>query len=377
MTFCKNTAHLTAIAVALTFLGNAQASYTVIDDDLLPTAIVDARHVSSKLEQYDIPFAKNSYTLGTRGRRVADQLITSLQGASIKIIGRPDAQPGAKVLDADNTTPVSLASARTNSLRQYLLRQGIPASSITTTADDSPNPQANGSIYPSQITVSRPPSYDRTQLQPQPAQPAVVANSPALISPAPVVNKLVTPDRDQLIQFINQSVRSGAMEASVALTLMAHLLNESPANNKALPPVPTPPSIAPQTAVQPKAPAPLPAPPSVAPQIAVQPKAPAPAPAPVMASILVATPTLARKPAWVLSKTMTLRDNVNAWSKLAGWNPVRWAASNFFEVTETLPVEGDFPDVLRQVADASGLNICAHKTTRTIKVTDAGVDCRE
>lgn len=93
-------------------------------------------------------------------------------------------------------------------------------------------------------------------------------------------------------------------------------------------------------------------------------------------SLFLATPALIRKQNWQLDKTLTLKDNLDAWAKLAGWNPVTWEAANFYQVTTSSVLEGSFPDVLRQIAEGTGLNICAKKREKQIRVTDSTVSCK-
>lgn len=93
-------------------------------------------------------------------------------------------------------------------------------------------------------------------------------------------------------------------------------------------------------------------------------------------SLFLAIPALIRKQNWQLDKTLTLKDNLDAWAKLAGWNPVTWEAANFYQVTTSSVLEGSFPDVLRQIAEGTGLNICAKKREKQIRVTDSTVSCK-
>jgi len=147
------------------------------------------------------------------------------------------------------------------------------------------------------------------------------------------------------------------MDASVALTLISRLLNEQANKSAQLAPVYSPALIA------------APTPTLAAPQPLAQPTAPA------LSPLFVATPSLARRSSWALDKTQTLRDNLNTWAKIAGWNPFQWDASNYFQVTTSTTLEGTFPDVLRQIADSTGLNICARSNEKYVRVTDAGISC--
>lgn len=349
----KPSIHLIRLAVLLACFGTsmAHASYTVIDDDLLPTAVVEARKQAATTDQYDIPFAKNSIALGPLARRTIDVLIPSLQSASIKIIGRPDAAPNGKALSADGLTQQPLATSRAAALKQYLIRQGIPASNIAVTVDESPNPQPAGSNYPSQIVIlgspQRLPATDAIAYTQEPIQtPAIAPAAPTRPSVTPSNNAPAIADRDQLIRFINSAVQAGTMDAGVAVTLISRvLLNEH--SSKPIAAAPTP--------------------------QASQTGASAPATAPV--ANIIATPALARKSSWTLDKGLTLRDNINVWLKTAGWNPSQWEAANYFQVMTTSTIEGEFPDILRQIADSTGLNICVKKAQKIVRITDATIPC--
>lgn len=348
----------------------AHAAYTVIDDDLLPTSM-QAEAQTQAPGHYSIPFTKERSPLTAAGRALLDALLPQINGALVRIVGRPDAGTRGKV--------ELLASNRANNIRDYLTRKGVPLSSITVEVDPSPNPQPNGSIYPSDIYLNRtdsiapqpPRTWIAQEQQPSPpvqtvrapSQPRTASYIPgtpsARIPPAPAraVPEQTAPKNtkssdDALINYINKSVLSGQMDAAVALQLIRTLMEgESGAN-----PMPA-------SAIKAAKPAPQIA--MAAPQTAQPEKQP----------LFVATPSLARKETWVLDKNLTLRDNLDVWSKKSGWNPTVWDASNFYQVTATSTLEGGFPDVLRQIADSTGLNICAAKKEKYVRVTDPNVAC--
>jgi hypothetical protein len=85
----------------------------------------------------------------------------------------------------------------------------------------------------------------------------------------------------------------------------------------------------------------------------------------------------ARSTVWVLDKTSTLKDNLDRWSSLAGWNPVVWDASNYFQVNDTSTLKGNFETVLRMVAVRAKLNICLNEREKTVHVTDAALSCKD
>lgn len=340
-------AYLLVAGLLILASATANASYTVIDDDLLPTSALESRSTQKAHapEHFAVPFPREATLVGVSTRAVLDALLPQMRNATVRIVGRPDAQ------GYSNGKLSVIARNRAINMRDYLTRQGIPANNILIESDNSPNPQPNGSSYPSDIYItradgrgssSRLASYATSAVPPEPAlvQPARYAASQSQnVAPAP---SAANPARDQLIQFINQAVESGQMLPSVALKLLQTLM-EANSNN----------------GLQ-----------QVSRQPAIQSTRAPPAPQ------IVAAPALPRNERWVLDNKLTLKDNIDAWSKTAGWNPVTWEASNYYQVTTTSTIEGGFPDVLRKIADSTGLNICAKTRERYVRVTDANVSCK-
>lgn len=388
---------LCLLAIGLLAISTSvRADYTVINDDLLPTAVIDARY-AQPTQRFAVQFTKGRSALTEMSRNTLSTLIPIMQGSEIKIIGRPDATPATKGVF------VAIPGNRARNIRDYLTRQGIPYNSITIEIDNSPNPQQNGNGYPCDVIVTRidhssmsplgfsasviasttrqqqpfaqapqqqqqsqayspqpqqlpaiQPQQQRYAPAPMPAyqQPATLAPAyqpqqpPAPAQPLQIQKNSAQDGQDQLIQYINQAVQSGRMAPSVAIKMIRAAMLE------------------PITAAQ------MPAGQQLAyAQMPTQPIAPP------QQALFVASPALVRKETWTLDAKLTLRDNLDAWSKLAGWNPSVWDASNYFQVTSASILEGGFPDILRQVADSTGLNICARKHEKYVRVTDANVPC--
>lgn len=328
-------------AAGLTFATSvAHAGYTVIDDDLLPTSFTEVAVPA----HYLVSFTKRGSSLTDVGRNMLDAVLPLLRGATIRVVGRPDATVYSRGKLAQ------LARARANNIRNYLTRQGVPAESITVEIDDTPNPQPSGSVYPCDLYVTR--STDRALTRPamyvpQNAPPAYVAASSYVQPPRPAPQPApVTGSRDRLIQYINQAVSSGEMEPAVALRLLRSEM-ESDRNNVG--------SAMPAQQAQQQWRGEVPA-------------APAPRYAPQQLT--------AHNETWVLDKRLTLRENLDLWSRQAGWSPTVWEASSAFQITATSNVDGTFPSILRQVAESTGLNICAKVRERYVRVTDANVSCK-
>lgn len=354
----KHLLRLIGVAFLLSFSLTANAVYVVLDDDLMPTRAPDPQQLPTA--HYAIPFAKEHSPLGNAGRAALDAIIPQMRDQKVQIIGRPDATTymGGKL--------AQLANNRANVIRNYLLREGVPANSIAMEIDNTPNPQTNGSIYPSDIYISRtqenhqprpylsanqpnaptytrpavPASFDQTMGYIQPTAPGYAQPTPPPIQQIPRAGALIAA-RSQIIQFISRATQTGQMDPVAALKMIQTLSN-------------TDMDSGPQTA-------------NAAPMS--QPITPAP--------LFVAANNTVRKQFWQLETTKTLRDNIDAWALRGGWNPTQWLATNYYQVTTASTLEGDFPDVLRQIADSTKLNICIYQRDKRIKVTDANISCKD
>lgn len=85
----------------------------------------------------------------------------------------------------------------------------------------------------------------------------------------------------------------------------------------------------------------------------------------------------AKKTVWKVDANKTLKDNIEGWSTASGWEAPHWKASNLYQVAKSTTIEGEFPDVLKQIADSTGLNICVTRNPKNINITDPNVSCKE
>ena len=206
-------------AVMIVLAPAAHASYTVMDDDLYPTSYIQAR--AAPLRQETIQFPRQRRALTKTAMASLDALLPSMGNATIRIIGRPDAT-------AQKTGPLSsLAGDRAITMRDYLVRKGISPASIKMETDESPNPQANGTMYPSEIHISAaaPVRADFAQYGYAPLAQDSYPNQSNAVTIAPVTNRSSgNPGPNaELIRFINASLERGEMSASVALQLLERL----------------------------------------------------------------------------------------------------------------------------------------------------------
>lgn len=322
----------TSVLVGLLILAApTRAYYQVIDDDLLPESEIQARSRMYKspappIEEahYNIPFSRGSTPIVPPTRAALDALIPMMPTAKIRIVGRPD-----DVYSADNPKLANLANSRAISMRDYLVRHGVASASITVVTDNTPTKRGPYDTYPSDLYITTTPVSSRTTA----TEPATEQISLPAGQVRTTPNATLSKD-SQLIEYINQAVQSGLMKPDVALTLLRTMLTSKP--NEQPQPVTTSAVTLPLT----------------------------------VAPSEIKLPTV-----WTLDKTLTLRENIDAWSKTAGWNQSHWEASNFYQVRTAARVNGNFPEVLRKVADATGLNICAKSQSRFVRVTDPDVLC--
>ena len=305
-----------------------QAAYYVEDD--APATVVSTAAMlappsitrGTALTTFSIPFYVGHDRLGQQGKQSVHFLLPTLSAAPlITIQGRPDpVNPGN----------IDLAHRRALSIKRYLRDKGLsnPITIEVATDVQSADPP---NVYNATIVLAPPTP---------PAPPPRTAYYPP-VDPA-----------------TSHQVSAEAVRRALKIAADANLSSTDTATLVA--------SLLPGTATTGDTPVPY---------------APLRTPVgdgalPVALSRLALSPNTSRRQ-WWLDASKTLRDNLEEWARTAGWNPIRWEASNFYEVTSTVPVEGDFPGVLRQVADSTGLNICARKSDRTIKVTEGNVNCRE
>jgi len=80
---------------------------------------------------------------------------------------------------------------------------------------------------------------------------------------------------------------------------------------------------------------------------------------------------------WKVDANLTLRDNINAWAKSSGWDEAEWLATDEFKAAKTTYIEGEFPEMLKQISDSTGLNICVTRRPKNIKITNHNISCKD
>jgi hypothetical protein len=350
-TVCRT---LAPIAGALAFMSSAHATYTVVDADLYPTRAVEGRQRPPEPpapDKFKVGFTRGATQLGPLARSFVDSLISRMRESNVdrvKIVGHIDlATP------TDNDKQRVLAMSRASSLRAYLMHSGVSGSIIEIDCETTGNASASSGISPADIFIykkadARDAVVAQARAEIQPVQPRSIPHDytfryPGSMPPAGVAEPATTESagrpmpNERLVEYINRAVQTGQMQPTVAAQILQSLADEA------------------------------------------QP-APAPAaryaPAQTAAALPVsARPTPVHVERWVLDARLTLRDNLDEWAKASGWNPTIWDASNYYQVTQTTVVDGAFPDVLKRVADSTGLNICVKAAQKVVHVTDANVPC--
>lgn len=336
------------LLAGLTIATNARATYVVVDDDLYPTSVVEERDrlvEPLKAESFRVGFLKGNSQVGPITRSFIDSLLPRMLNASrVSIVGRVD---GAK--PADNEKQLALALARASAVRNYLTKSGVPARIIQIEADTTGNGSASSGVSLADIQITSRPdpraalvAQARTQVR-APQESAIphayryvgmdAAQRPGA-APAEMPPQPGSTSDARLLQYINQAVLAGQMSPAVALQLLRGIADSNGASASTSPPL--------QAPIAPLAPA-IPAP----------------------------------QERWVLDARRTLKENVDEWSRVSGWRPSIWQASNAFQVTSSVTLDGAFPDVLKRVADSTGLNICALPREKVVRVTDSNVSCNK
>jgi len=325
------------------------ASYTVIDDDLLPATFA----VALPPMHYAVPFARNSSQITAAAGAVLISSLALPPGATIRIIGRPDAVIYSK------GTLSELPASRAKALFNYLTSRGVPSTAITIEVDPTPNQQSGKNIFPCDMYVTKTDvrtvaPFVTTTVAGQRNNNYPQANAPVMAAPSAIGQPVSVASQGRMIEYINQAVKSGQMAPTVALALIKTMLEAVPS---------TSPQLRLSEASNGRQP----------PQI---PDAPAPVVTPYAAPKVQPLPIAPQATSWRLDKNLNLRDNIDAWANHEGWKNAQWDASNLFQITTSTTVSGDFPGVLQQIADSTGLNICVNKHEKTIHVTDSSTSCK-
>lgn len=285
---------------------SAWAGYSVIDEDLLPTAMVEARYnerTQGLQDRYAIPFTKDRSALNDADRAILDMLLPRMTGgAAIRIVGRPDSM----YFGGDKAEV--LARNRAINIRDYLVHKGISNATIKYTVDTTPNTQPNGNNYPSDLYIgaSAQQNARATYLsaQREPIEEYIPSRPSHTAQP-----REMGASNDAALYLIDQMVESGQLKPSSALRLIQVLMaSRTSALAETLPIEPRPTFSPPVTAIPVK---------------------------------YVERPGLTPAPSgdkWTLDKSRTLQQNLAVWARRARldieWDIDPKIAPNIRETTD-------------------------------------------
>lgn len=326
-----------------------QAQYMVLNDDLYPESVIQARHqLPTTTVKNTIPFADNRSSLGPLGLAAVDSLAKEMRDATIRIVGRPDA------IMRSAGQGKQIPNNRAIAMRDRLIIKGIPASSITIDVDETLQSQSRDGVYSSEIYITRQDTrlqapYPVTYAQPIHAAQAIQASrfsratyqtyeTTQTVAALPVA-KAANPasDRDQLVAFINDAVLDGTIDSSVALRLLRTLMGDAA----------TEPSQPDQPTVAQAQPAP----------IAVR-----TTPTTLGLSVNV---TAEHTDTWeILASDATLQDTFERWGKLANWTihwedvpPIRNRSFVKFPASDFFTIADHVLNQAKTAAKAAGIDI--------------------
>lgn len=332
--------------VALLVTAASHASYMVINDDLYPTSYM-AESRSRAMEEmnsdkYKISFIKGSSRLSPMARSYLDELVSRMRNASqIRIMGRMD---GATV--AENRKKRQVGTARASAIRAYLISQGISAQVLEVEVEAVGNPDAANGFSLSDVVVMHPrPVHSASEERATPRHYRYLTNEGTASAPVSLAAPAATAPQpasfgndEAMLRYINQAVQSGQMAPSVAVQIIRSML-EAKGSSTTIATTPVTPTAIIRTAYVPQE----------------------------------APPTRVER--WTLDAGKNLKENFDAWTFASGWKPTVWEASNFYQVTSSAVLDGTFPDILKRIADSTGLNICAYPRDKYVRVTNPNVPC--
>lgn len=330
---------------------NAAAAY-YIEEDIPPAVISNISRINPAAERWQppptsnrndigIPFCTDKTTTGPIATGILRNLVPQLmQAHEIIVQGRPD----------QITKNNNLAHSRSIFIKEFLIKNGIPSHkiNISTLMDYKPSPYqtcSESTIIYAANTPGYTPGYASAPARQPPRQNTSAYYPPVAETRATPIDAMPMSTIRRIFTLGNIASLSTADTLKLIENVYANKVAGNPNNDE-------------QIIIS-----------LIAPQITPDTTFGSP-------SLYVTNPSLVNKGSWVLDKNLTLKDNVDNWSRLAGWNPSVWNASNYYQITTTSTLDGDFPEILRQVAESTKLNICAKRREKYVRVTDPDVSCK-
>lgn len=197
---------------------HAQGEYVVMNDDLPPISMMQARIVAqertgSNLNSHSVQFVKGRSVLDARGINALDEIGRNANGASISIVGRPDSANCNKGM-------LPLARNRAMSMIEHLKSRGVATDNITIETTDILNCNLGSEV---QVTYKQRPArnlYADYTLQ------RVSAGANANYA-APIPEIIFSADAEkkaqistELLNWISKGIQSGEISAVRAIELL-------------------------------------------------------------------------------------------------------------------------------------------------------------
>lgn len=297
------------------------------------------------VEHFAVPFAKSRSPLTSLGQRALDRAIKIVGEGEIQVIGRPDEQ------NYDQGILAGLPQNRANIMRNYLLSHGVSAKVISVRVDASANPPVD-SIYMSNVVVTHKQPIVEKRIEIPAVQHAPIIVQTEELQPVSNEPKIAFENKAKvsLIKWVLRLVQTKQLSDAAAARIIRDLTGETVAEIPELQ----------ENKVE----------------AAIASEKPEEKHSEVTPTLFVAAISTIRKPLWVLDTSMTLKENLDVWSKQAGWAAPEWLASNFFQVTSAATLEGEFIDVLGQIAEGTRLNFCVTQREKRFKVIDSNISCK-
>lgn len=301
------------------------------------------------VEHFAVPFAKSRSPLTSLGQRALDRAIKLVGDGEIRVIGRPDEQ------SYDHGILAGLPQNRANIMRNYLLSRGVSSKVISVRVDTSPNPPVDN-VYVSNVVVTHKQLIAEKRIEIPTVQDEPIVVQTEALQPESNEPKTAFENKAKvlLIKWVLRLVQTKQLSDAAGARIIRDLTGETtaeiqePQENKV---------VAAIAAEQPE-------------------EQPEEKHSEVTPTLFVAAISTIRKPLWVLDTGITLKENLDVWSKQAGWAAPEWLASNFFQVTSAATLEGEFIDVLGQIAEGTRLNFCVTQRQKRFKVMDSNISCK-
>lgn len=275
------------------------AFWTVVPDDLFPTAAIDAKRQIALASQsqsqpfqeqpteeliYTIPFVKASSLFTNSTKSVLNNIIEQKHdNVKIRIAARPDSGAASGLMQG-------IARKRAINIRNFLVKNGMSANDITVDTENTPNPHTLDTDFTCNIYIT---SKGDTTSRKKSFAPAQLVQA-AQVEPTPQPTLTSPPDNSLFAQYIAESVRAGRITPEVAVQLLS--MSQRTPTTAAI--------QAPQASA------------SVAAPVAVAKAAPVAVATPPVVSTNIST--------WdILETDGTLQKTLDRWGQIAGWR-VKW-----------------------------------------------------